>query len=55
MANSSFITGFGMSLLVIYCLIKIMDFYGVDKETYSIYLIVYILLLLFSYILPTQY
>ncbi len=56
MASESYIlTTLGVSLLLIYGLTKILDFYGVDISVYGSYLAFYIFLLLSYFVLPSDY
>lgn len=50
--SSKIITILGISLLFFYCLIKILTFYGVDTNTYGIYLSFYLFIVLSTLILP---
>lgn len=50
--SSKIITILGISLLFFYCLIKILTFYGVDTNTYGIYISFYLFIVLSTLILP---
>jgi hypothetical protein len=52
---NSFITIFGIFLLLIYGITKILDFYGVGINIYGNYIVFYIFLLLSSFVLPKYY
>jgi hypothetical protein len=53
--DSTIITAFGISLLFIYSIIQILQFYGVNVEQYGFYLIFYLFLLVSAFILPRKY
>ncbi len=53
--DSTIITAFGISLLFIYSIIQILQFYGVNIEQYGFYLIFYLFLLVSAFILPRKY
>ena len=55
MSASKIITTIGITLLVIYCLTKVLDFYGIGISSYGSYLTFYLFLLLCTLVLPTQY
>ena len=55
MSASSVITGLGITIILIYSLSKILDFYGVGVESYGKYFAFYFFLLLSSFILPRYY
>jgi len=51
----SMLKGIAISLLIIYCLTQILNFYGIGINIYGSYLAFYAFLLLSTYILPTSY
>jgi len=51
----STITLIGVSTIFIYCLIQILKFYGIGSETYGVYLMFYIFIIISMMILPTNY
>jgi hypothetical protein len=53
--NMSKITIFGITILVIYSLTKILNFYGVGVDKYGSYLVFYIFLLVCFYIFNSEY
>ena len=54
-SSSSVLTTLGISLLLIYGLTKIMEFYGIDVSTYGSYLAFYFFLLISYFVLPSDY
>jgi len=48
----NFITLLGMSLIFIYSLVKILDFFNVQKSTYGPYVLFLLLILLCYFVLP---
>jgi hypothetical protein len=46
------ITLIGMSLVFIYSLVKILDFFNIDSSTYSPYVLFLLLILVSSIVLP---
>lgn len=55
MNTSSTITTLGLSLLLIYGLTKVLDFYGIGINMYGSYLAFYLFLLISVFILPNNY
>lgn len=55
MNTSSIITILGISLLLVYGLIKVLDFYGIGINIYGSYLAFYLFLLISVFILPNNY
>lgn len=49
------ITLFGISIIVFYSLIQILNFYGVGQDTYGIYILFYIFIIISIIILPNDY
>lgn len=49
------ITLLGLSALFFYCLIQILQFYGVGSDVYGVYLYFYIFIILSIFILPNDY
>ena len=54
MAFGKTITFIGVSLLVMYIMIQILNFYGVDQSVYGIYLVFFLFILLSILILPNS-
>jgi hypothetical protein len=52
---SSFITSLGLTVILTYSIIKILEFYGIGVSSYGPYLSFYVFILLISYILPRYY
>lgn len=52
---TSMVTTFGISILLIYGLTKIMEFYGMTVSSYGSYIAFYIFILISSYVLPRDY
>jgi hypothetical protein len=55
MSTSSIITTLGISILLVYGLIRILEFYGLGINMYGSYIAFYIFLLITSFILPHNY
>lgn len=55
MNTSSIITILGISLLLVYGLTKLFDFYGIGINMYGSYLAFYLFLLISVFILPNNY
>lgn len=55
MSASTIITTLGISLLLVYGLTRILEFYGVSINTYGSYIAFYFFLLISSFILPREY
>ncbi len=55
MNTSSIITILGISLLLVYGLTKVFDFYGIGINMYGSYLAFYLFLLISVFILPNNY
>ncbi len=55
MNTSSIITILGISLLLVYGLTKVLDFYGIGINMYGSYLAFYLFLLISVFILPNNY
>jgi len=54
--NSGTLVAFiGLSLICLYILIKILNFYGIGQDVYGIYLSFFLFLLVTSLILPRCY
>ena len=49
------ITILGLSVIFFYSLIQILQFYGVDPETYNIYIYFYVFIFITIFILPNDY
>jgi len=55
MSASSIITTLGISILLVYGVTKILDFYGIGINIYGSYIAFYFFLLFSSFILPREY
>ena len=55
MKTSIIITILGLSLLLVYSLSKILEFYGIGINMYGSYISFYLFLLISAFILPQQY
>jgi hypothetical protein len=55
MKYEKIITILGVSILILYCIIQILNFYGIGINIYGSYVGFYIFLLLSIFILPTSY
>jgi hypothetical protein len=55
MTDMNKITTFGIAILIIYSVTKILNFYGVGVDKYGSYLVFYIFLLLCYYIFNSEY
>jgi hypothetical protein len=55
MSASSIITALGISILLVYGITKILDFYGIGINIYGSYIAFYFFLLITSFVLPRQY
>lgn len=53
--DTSLITGIGLTLIIGYCIIQILKFYGMDISDLGIYLSFYLFLFLSVFILPNSY
>jgi hypothetical protein len=55
MSASSTITTLGISILLIYGITRILEFYGIGIDVYGSYVAFYYFILISSYILPRDY
>ena len=53
--NSNSITNIGISLILLYSITQILNFYGIGVNVYGTYVAFYIFLFLSTYILPKEY
>jgi hypothetical protein len=53
--SPSLITGMGISILALYCIPKILNFYGITIETYGPYLAFFIFIVISAFILPRNF
>ena len=53
--NSVSITNIGISVILLYSIIQILNFYGVGINIYGTYVAFYIFLFLSTFILPQEY
>jgi hypothetical protein len=49
------ITLLGLSIIFFYCLIQILNFYGVGQDVYGVYILFYIFIIISILILPNDY
>ena len=54
MAFSDNITMIGLSVIILYVIVQILTFYGVDQSAYGIYLVFFLFILLSILILPNN-
>ena len=52
---SSIITGLGVTILFVYSLLKLLEFYGLQIEVFGVYIGFFSFILLSVFILPTEY
>jgi hypothetical protein len=45
----------GISIILLYSITKILNFYGIGEEIYGIYIVFYITMLMLYFILPRDY
>lgn len=50
----NFIAEFGISLIALYCTMKILEFYGIDKDEYAIFVAFYLFLAMCKFVLPNK-
>jgi hypothetical protein len=55
MSASSIITTLGISILLVYGLTRILEFYGIGINIYGSYIAFYFFVLISSFILPREY
>jgi len=55
MSSSSIITTLGISIILFYGLMKLLEFFGMGIDVYGSYLSFYVFLLISSFILPREY
>jgi len=55
MSTTSTITILGISIMLIYSLIKILEFFGIRLNVYGSYISFYVFILISSFILPREY
>jgi len=55
MSTSSTLTILGISIILIYSLIKILEFFGIRLNVYGSYISFYVFILISSFILPREY
>ena len=54
-SSSQNITIIGLSLIIIYSITQILNFYGIGPDVYGIYVLFYLFILLSWFILPNAY
>lgn len=55
MTTSSIITTLGISILLVYGLTRILEFYGIGINIYGSYIAFYFFILISSFVLPREY
>ena len=55
MSASSIITTLGISILLVYGVTKILEFYGIGINVYGSYIAFYFFILISTFILPREY
>ncbi len=55
MSASSIITTLGISILLVYGLTRILEFYGIGINIYGSYIAFYFFMLISSFVLPRDY
>lgn len=55
MKFGSAITLLGVSSIFLYCLVQILKFYGIGYDTYGVYVMFYIFMIITIMILPNNY
>jgi hypothetical protein len=55
MSSSSIITTLGLSILLVYGITKLLEFYGIGSNIYGTYIAFYFFIIISSFILPRQY
>ena len=55
MSSRSIITVLGISILLVYGLTRVLEFYGVGVDVYGSYIAFYFFLLISSFVLPRNY
>jgi hypothetical protein len=55
MSASTIITTLGISLLLVYGVTKILEFYGIGINIYGSYIAFYLFILITSFVLPRNY
>ena len=53
--TGNIITFLGVTLLIVYVVVKIFNFYGITSKSYGLYLIFYLFLLFCIFIFPNEY
>jgi hypothetical protein len=54
MTGTAMITTIGLTWLILYIIIQILNFYGVGQDVYGIYLAFIVFMILNSFVLPTK-
>jgi hypothetical protein len=49
------ITGIGTMIILVYGIMKILEFYNIGIDKYGSYLVFYVFLFISAYIIPTKY
>jgi len=55
MSSSSIITVLGVSVLLVYGITRILEFYGIGINVYGSYIAFYFFILISSFVLPRNY
>jgi len=54
MTGTAMITTIGLTWLILYIIIQILNFYGIGQDVYGIYLAFIVFMTLNSFVLPTK-
>jgi hypothetical protein len=54
MSSSKIITTVGFTMLMLYIILQILNFYGIGQDVYGIYLVFFLFLVINTLVLPTQ-
>ena len=55
MKLSNIITTIGLSFIIIYSILSILKFYGINENVYAIYLLFYLFIIISLIVLPNNY
>lgn len=55
MKLSNIITTIGLSFIIFYTIINILNFYGVNENVYALYLLFYLFIIISIIVLPNNY
>jgi hypothetical protein len=54
MSSTATITIIGITILILYILIQILNFYGIGQDVYGIYMVFVIFMIINSFVLPMK-